>query len=179
MKLTRNDKKILKLLLENSRISDRKIASKLKISSQAVGKIRKKLEETVIDSYTLKIDCSKFGINIYALTRIKLSREGLEKGGPEIEKILYDNPHTIHIYRIAGYSSHVILYGFKDMNELDYFFHSPEMKEELHKFIETQEFFTFSHKGMVKNNPVKLFHKAIDDMGSRISRMNLENFKEK
>jgi DNA-binding Lrp family transcriptional regulator len=56
MKLTKNEKTVLKLLLDNAKISDSAIAAKLKISSQAVGKIRRKLEKTVIDSYTVNLN---------------------------------------------------------------------------------------------------------------------------
>ena len=43
--LTKNEKQTLKMLLDNGRISDVEMASKLKITTQAVGKIRKGLEE--------------------------------------------------------------------------------------------------------------------------------------
>ncbi|MCK4634371.1 MAG: Lrp/AsnC family transcriptional regulator [Candidatus Aenigmarchaeota archaeon] len=178
MKLTKNEKKVLKLLLENSRISDIEIASKLNISSQAVGKIRKKLEATIIDSYTLNLDCCMLDIRIFAIAIAQLTKEGLGKGESEIEKILLKIPHIINVYRITrGTSSYIILYGFRDMNELDDFFRSSEMRQELHDFIETQELFTFSHKSVVKNSSVQLFNKAMDDMGSRVSRLEFENFK--
>ena len=68
------------MLLENSRISDREIASKINISSQAVGKIRRKLESTIIDSYSLDLDYYKLGIRIFAIAVAKLTREGMDKG---------------------------------------------------------------------------------------------------
>ena len=114
--------------------------------------------------------------------RIKLSKEGLDKGESEIEKIFKENPYAINIYRVTGDSSHVVLYGFRDMNELDYFFHSPEMKEKLHRFIETQELITFSHNSLIKNSPVQLFHKIVDNLGSKVSEVKfseLERFKKK
>jgi len=85
MKLTKNEKKALKLLLDNSRISDSEIASKLNISSQAVGKIRRKLESSIINSYSLNLNYSKLGIQTFAIAVAKLTKDGLDKGELEIE----------------------------------------------------------------------------------------------
>ncbi len=72
MKLTRNEKGVLKLLLENGRIADVDMASKLKISTQAVGKIRRKLEEkNVITGYTCNLNLEKLGLNVLTLTLTK------------------------------------------------------------------------------------------------------------
>jgi len=180
MKLTKNEKKTLKFLLNNSRVSDSEIASKLNISSVAIGKIRRKLESSVIDSYTLNLNYSKLGIQTFAIAVAKLTREGLDKGELEIEQKLLKNPHIINVYRIPkGSSTHIILYGFQDMNELDDFFHSVKMKQELHEFIETQDLFTFSHNSLIKNSPLQLFLKVIDNFGTNVSEMKfneLENF---
>ena len=181
MKLTKNEKKTLKFLLDNSRISDSEIASKLNISSVAVGKIRRKLESSIIDSYTINLNYSKLGIQTFAIAVAKLTREGLDKGELEIEQKLLKNPHIINVYRVPkGSSTHIILYGFQDMIELDDFFHSTKVKQELHRFIETQDLFTFSHNSLIKNSPIQLFHKVIDNLGTKVSEMQfneLENFK--
>lgn len=183
MKLTKNERETLKLLLNNSRISDSEIASKLGISSVAIGKIRRKLESSIIDSYTLNLNYSKLGIQTFAIAIAKLTREGLDKGELEIEQKLLKNPHIINVYRIPkGSSTHVILYGFQDMIELDNFFHSAKIKQELHSFIETQELFTFSHNSLIKNSPIQLFHKVIDDLGTNVSGIKfneLEKFKKR
>ncbi len=165
MRLTKNEKKTLKLLLNNSRITDSEIASKLNISSQAVGKIRKKLESTIIDSYTLNLSYSKLGIHTFAITIARLTPEGLTKGELEVEQRLLMDPHVIQVYRLPSSSStHIILYGFKDLNELDSFFHCTRRKQELHKYIENKEVFTFSHNSLIKNNPIQLFHNRIDNL---------------
>ena len=183
MKLTQNEKKTLKLLLDNSRIPDSEIASKLNISSQAVGKIRRKLESSIIDAYTLNLNYSKLGIEIFAMAIAKLTREGLDKGELEVEQKLLKNPHIINVYRIPkGSSTHIILYGFQDMTELDNFFHSANLKQELHSFIETQDLFTFSHNSLIKSNPIQLFYKVINDLGTKTSQVTfneLEKFKKR
>ena len=170
MRLTKNEKRTLKLLLNNSRIPDSEIASKLNISSQAVGKIRRKLESSVIGAYTLNLDYSKLGIQTFALAIAKLTLEGRDKGELEVEQKLLKIPHIINVYRI---STHILLYGFQNMAELDNFFHSVKLKEELHNFIETQDLFTFSYHSLIKNNPVQLFCKVIDNLGTKVSEIGL------
>lgn len=155
------------MLLENSRISDSEIANKLKISSQAVGKIRRKLETTIIDSYTLNLNYAKLGISTFAIGMSKITSDGLDKGELEIEQKLLEDPHIISVYRLpSGSATHIILYGFRDMDELDSFFHSPKKKQALHNYIDSKELFTFSHNSLIKHDPHQLFHKIIDELGS-------------
>ena len=60
LKLTRNEKTVLKSLIVNGRISDSEIAKKLGITAQAVGKIRRKLEKMeLIKGYTTLVDYEK------------------------------------------------------------------------------------------------------------------------
>ena len=168
MKLTKNEKQTLKLLLNNPRMPDSEIAPKLDISSQAVGKIRRKLESSVIESYSLNLNYSKLGIQTFAVAVAKLTKDGFERRESEIEQKLLKNPHIINVYRISkGNSSYIILYGFQDLTDLDNFFHSAKIKQGLHSFIETQELFAFSHKSLIKNNPMQLFYKVIDDLGTK------------
>lgn len=175
MNLTRNEKRALKLLLENAKISDSKIASILKISSQAVGKIRKKLESTVIKSYTLHLNYEQLGINAFALALARLTQEGNEKNSSEIEQKLLDDPHVIQVCRIPhGKAQYAILYGFRDINELDYFFHSPNKKRELHNYIKNENIHSFSHNSLLKNDPIKLFFKMIDSLGTEIPKMGFK-----
>ena len=183
IKLTKNEKKALKILLENSRTSDSEIANQLNISSQAVGKIRRKLEDTVIKSYSIDLDFSKLGIHTFAIAIAKLTKDGLDHGELEVEQLLLDNHNVIHVYRLPrGSSTHVLIYGFKDINQFDDFFNSTVMRGELHKFLEIQDLFTFSYNSLIKNNPIQLFHNVIDKLDStsnRFSFQELEKFKRK
>ena len=97
----------------------------------------------------------------------KLTPDGLDKGELEVEQILLNDPHIIQVHRLpSGSSTHSILYGFKDMNEMDSYFHSTKKKQSLHKYIENKELFTFSHNSLIKNNPIQLFNKIIDELGT-------------
>jgi DNA-binding Lrp family transcriptional regulator len=185
MRLNKNERKTLKLLLTNAKISDSTIANQLRISSQAVGKIRKKLESTLIKSYSLNVDYAKLGIQTFAIALAKITQEGLEEGELEIEQKLLKCSHIISVYRIpSGSSTHIIMYGFKDMAEMEDFFHSSAKKNELHRFIENQQLFNFSHNSLIKNDPVPLLHKAIDALNKEEFQNNsgfreIENFRKR
>ncbi len=185
MKLTKNEKQTLKLLLKNAKISDSTIANNLKISSQAVGKIRRKLEKTIIESYSLNLDYSRLGINVFAIALAKLTSEGLDKGELEIEQKLLNEPNIIQIHRLPNQSTtHIIIYAFRDLTELDNFFHSQKKKTNLHKFIENRELFTFSNHSLIKNNPIQLFNQVIEGPGiEQTTKKNkfteIENFKKR
>ncbi|MBW2989583.1 Lrp/AsnC family transcriptional regulator [Candidatus Woesearchaeota archaeon] len=173
MRLTENEKKTLKLMLNNPRIADSEIAAKLRISGQAVGKIRRKLEGSIIDSYSLNLNYPKLGVVAFAIVLAKMGWEGRDMGGEKVEKKLLEDPHIISVYRVTrGSSTHVILYGFRGMVELDYFFHSSLMKKESESIIEIQDIYPFSYNGMVKNSPIRLFHNVIDNLGTKVLRIN-------
>ncbi|MBR9705061.1 Lrp/AsnC family transcriptional regulator [Candidatus Pacearchaeota archaeon] len=183
MKLTKNEKKTLHLLLENGKISDSNIANKLKISSQAVGKIRKKLESTIIDSYSVNLNYSKLGIKTFCISLSKLTEDGKDIGELELEQKLNNNPNVIEVYRLpTGNFTHLILFGFTDTDEMDNYFHSNNQKNSIHKFLENQELFTFSNHSLIKNSPIELFKKTIENFEQDNPQTNrtlteIKNFK--
>jgi len=181
--LTKNEKKVLKILLQNSRTTDSEIGTELKISSQAVGKIRRKLESTIISGYGLNIDFSKLGIQTFAISVARLTMAGLDKGGLEVEQLLLENPHILHVYRLPkGSSTHILVYGFSDINEFDNFFSASRMRDELHKFLEIQDLYTFSHNSLIKSSSLQLFNKVIDNLNqspSAVRFQELESFKKR
>jgi DNA-binding Lrp family transcriptional regulator len=181
MKLTKNEKKVLKILLKNARVSDSTISKDLKISSQAIGKIRRKLEKEVIENYTANLNYSKLGIRTFAASLAKLTQTGLDKGELDIEKKLLSHSEIIQVFRLpSGKYTHLIIYGFQDMDELDNFFHSEQKKKELHNFLENEELFTFSHNSLIKNDPLNLFIKTIESLGAETKKTSfkeIENFK--
>jgi DNA-binding Lrp family transcriptional regulator len=183
LRLTKNEKKVLKFLLKDARMSDSAIAEKLAISSQAVGKIRRKLEDTVISFYTLRLDYSKMGVQIFAISLSKLTPEGMDLGELDVENKLLDEPNIIQVYRIpSGSSTHIIFYGFHDMEEMDFFFHSAKKRQDLLRYIENRDIFTFSHHSLIKNDPNPLFQKIIDGLESDKGKFviaELENFKKR
>ncbi|MBN1157518.1 winged helix-turn-helix transcriptional regulator, partial [Candidatus Woesearchaeota archaeon] len=64
-KLTRNEKKVLRKIIEQAKIPDLEIAKKMGLSQQGIFKIRHKLEdEGIIKGYMPIIDFKKIGIEM-------------------------------------------------------------------------------------------------------------------
>lgn len=188
MKLTRNEKLTLKFLIKNGRIPDADVARRLKITTQAVGKIRKKLELAgIIKSYGAVIDYGMLGINTFALAVLKLTMKCWEELGEiGIEKQILNSPHLIHIYRIPeGSATHIGLYAFRDLEEMDRYFHIMQTSPSYNKYIEFQKTYIFSNHSLIKESPTQLLNKVLDEIGKEKSNgeslpfAEIEKFKEK
>jgi len=165
MKLTRNEKRVLRLLIENGRVQDADIARSLNITSQAVGKIRRKLEsERIIKGYSTILDYEKLGIGVLAV--------GLFKFTPESRKMLKEEaidervkgPHIIDFYRVPeGDVTHIVTYGFRSLEELDHYFHV--LQTERGHISEIKKLYILSAKSLRKNSPRELLLKVIDEIG--------------
>jgi DNA-binding Lrp family transcriptional regulator len=166
MQLTRNDRRVLKFLIENGRTSDVDIARRLTITSQAVGKIRKKLEkEGFIKGYTTDINYEKLGIKVFAVVLFKYMPEVWKsiKSDDDVRERI-KGPHIIDYYRVPeGDVTHIVTYGFRSMDELDNYFHV--LQTERGHISEIRKMYVFSAKSMIKHSPKELFMKVIDELG--------------
>jgi Lrp/AsnC family leucine-responsive transcriptional regulator len=166
MQLTRNDKRVLKFLIENGRATDADIARKLDITSQAVGKIRKKLEtEGYIRGYTTDVDFEKLGIKVFAVVLFKYTAEVWKnvKSDDDIKERI-KGPHIISFYRVPeGDVTHIVVYGFRSLDELDNYFHV--LQTERGHISEIRKMYVFSSKSMIKQSPKELLAKVIDEIG--------------
>jgi Lrp/AsnC family leucine-responsive transcriptional regulator len=166
MKLTKNEKKTLKLLIENGRTSDAEIARMLTITPQAVGKIRKKLEtEGIIQGYSTSIDYEKIGVKIMALAMFKFTTEARKTILTEEDiNQRIKGPHIINFYRVPeGDVTHIVTYGFRSLEELDHYFHI--LQTERGHVSEIIKLFIFSAASMRKKSDKELMVKIIDEIG--------------
>ncbi len=166
MKLTKNEKKTLKLLIENGRTSDAEIARMLAITPQAVGKIRKKLEtEGIIQGYSTSIDYERIGIKIMALAMFKFTTEARKTILTEEDiNQRIKGPHIINFYRVPeGDVTHIVTYGFRSLEELDHYFHI--LQTERGHVSEIIKLFIFSSASMRKKSDKELMIKVIDEIG--------------
>ena len=145
-KLTKNEKKVLTLLIDNAKSTDSDIALKIKISPQAVRKIRKKLEKSYISEYRTILNYEKIGINVIAIVQIKIKN-----------KELLQNNHIIGAFEINEASiTHILILGFNSLEELD------EYKNKIKNEAEIQQINVVSRKGFLKNSPVELFKELLN-----------------
>jgi len=165
MNLTRTEKFVLKALVENSRTKDSEIARKLKITPQAVGKIRKKLEDRgIITGYTTHVNYDQLGIKVFAVVLFKYAHQYLGKLGEEdiVERV--KGPHVINFYRVPeGDVTHIVVYGFRTLEELDNYFHI--LQTERGHISEIRKLYVFSSRSLMKDSPAELVTKIIDELG--------------
>ena len=165
MELTRNERRVLKFLIENGRATDTELSEKLNITSQAVGKIRRKLEDDgVIKRYTAVIDYEKIGIKVFAVALFKFVPEVWKtlKGENIDERLTGSN--IINFYRIPeGDVTHIVVYGFRNMDELDHYFHT--LQTERGHISEIRKLYIFSAKSLKKDSPKDLYIKVLKEWG--------------
>jgi Lrp/AsnC family leucine-responsive transcriptional regulator len=166
MKLTKNEKKTLKFLIENGRATDADIARALNITPQAVGKIRKKLEtESLIKGYTTSVDYEKIGIKVMAIALFKFTPEARKTILTEDDVTQrVKGPHIISFFRLPeGDVTHLVVYGFRSLEELDHYFHI--LQTERGHISEIKELYIFSSKSIRKASDKELLIKIIEETG--------------
>lgn len=144
MWLTKNEKKVLQLLLENSRVSDTDIAKKLNISSQAVGRIRKELEEELITNYSLDINIDKVGIKVCTIIRFDIPKNLNQK---EMETELASLDNLIGLVRtMCRHSCYFANLAFRNLEEMENFLTTNKTMGKL----DISEVTPFPKKGILK-----------------------------
>ncbi len=132
MELQEKDKKILNILIDNSRLSLRQIAKKAGISVATVMHHAKKLEkEGVIKKYTTKIDYEKTGYDFLVMIEIRVSKGKLI----EVEKKIATHQNVFAVYDITGNFDSMVLARFKTRRQLDNFI----KKLQTYEFVERTE----------------------------------------
>jgi len=118
MKLDRTDKRILKELQANGRISNQELADRVGLSpSPCLRRVKQLEEDGIIEGYVGMVNASKLGLKMMALIQIRMDRHTPERFD-EIEKTLRDYPQVMECILITGqtadYQVKVIV---KDMEE--------------------------------------------------------------
>lgn len=116
MDLDPKDKKILNILVENSRLSLRQIAKKAKVSVATVMHHVKKLEKDgIIKNYTAKLDYEKVGYDVEVIIEIRISKGKLF----EVERKIAMHPNVFAVYDITGAFDAVVLARFPTRRQMD------------------------------------------------------------
>jgi len=112
------DKKILNEILNDSRLSYRQIAKKLKISTGTVlNRIKQLQNNNIIKYYTTILDHEKLGYDLSVIIEIKVSKGKLI----DIEKIISKHPNVCAVYDTTGLNDAFIIAKFKTKNQLNAF----------------------------------------------------------
>jgi len=113
----KTDVKILKVITENSRLSYRKIAKKIEVSTLTVLSRMKKMEESgVIKGYSAIIDHKKLGLGMTVIIEVKTS-----KGFSVLREQLKKLENVYGVWGITGKNDLMILAKFADTDMLSKF----------------------------------------------------------
>ncbi|MFP4567476.1 MAG: Lrp/AsnC family transcriptional regulator [Candidatus Woesearchaeota archaeon] len=153
IKLTENEKKVLKELTDKGRITDTKLADSMAITQQAVYQIRNRLESLgIIEGYEPILNLKKIGIKIIWVIGIEILPEMWENlKEHEITKRLQEIPHTLKIIRLPSSDiSYIIILGLKSIIERETL--SAQIETKLAKKINIVWSYTTSCDNYIEKN---------------------------
>ncbi len=166
-KFTRNDKKVLKKIIEQAKIPDLEIANKMGLSQQAIFKIRHKLERVgVIKGYMPIIDFKKIGIETLVVVGIKLTSYIWEKYSEEqISERIQKIPQVITAYRIPeSRISHLLVMGFRNIDHKDRYL--MKLQSRYSKEVDVVHVYPFSVDRIIKSNHIGLLGSVLNQKES-------------
>ena len=132
MSLEQTDKKILNILIENSRLSLRQIAKKANKSVATIMHHLRKLEKDgIIRKYTAQLDYEKVGYDVDVIIEVRISKGKLF----EVEKKIAMHPNVFAVYDITGAFDAVVLARFSTRRLMDNFL----KKLQTYEFVERTE----------------------------------------
>lgn len=125
MSLDEIDAKILKILLNDCRISNREISRKLNISVNTVIHRISRLEAAgIIKGYYAAIDSSKLGYGVIVIIEVMM-RKGMIV---EVEEELAKITNVCAVYDVTGRTDAIVIAKFKNTDELSNFVKSIQKK---------------------------------------------------
>jgi DNA-binding Lrp family transcriptional regulator len=164
MDFTANEKEVLSLLLVNSRVTDVDIAKKLGVSPQAIGKIRKNLEEDgVIKNYSIKLDYEKLGVYCFAFIYMDILPKFLQQYTvEEIKNVLAKSNHVLLCSKVFSSDYQVIaLDGFRSQKELENYI--DYLRINLSDLLRVIKVETFSNDSLFKCDDSGIFKKILNN----------------
>ena len=130
MEIDELDKKILNVLIKNSRESYRDIAKKVGVSFVTVLKRIQKLEnEKIIKSYSAEIDYEKIGYDLNVLIKMRVS-QGKSR---EVGKKISQEKNVSAMYNVTGDFDDILLAKFKDRKSMDTFLKNLQSYEHIER----------------------------------------------
>lgn len=162
-KLTENDRKVLKKILDSNSIPDSEIAKSMHLSPQAIFKIRGKLEETgIIKGYVPIIDYKKIGITVMTLIIFRLSPSIWKKNSDEkISEKIRSAPYVVEAYRVADENaSHILLLAFRDTTQKEKYI--AELQTKFADEIHIKGVYTFSVDKIISQNQMNVLNEILN-----------------
>ena len=118
MELDRTDKRILRILQENGRISNQELADKVGLSpSPCLRRVKQLEDEGIIMGYTTLVNGASLGLKMIALIQISMDRHTPDRF-ETFEKTIQQYPQVLECILITGQSAdYQIKVIVEDMDE--------------------------------------------------------------
>lgn len=118
--LDETDRRILRMLNKDARLSFRHISRELKVSlTKVTSRVRKMERAGVIRGYIPVIDPEVLGYDMLVVIGLDISKAKTL----EIQKEISKDPHVFAVYNTIGQQDSVIIARFKSRSDLDTFIH--------------------------------------------------------
>jgi len=112
------DLRILNLLMDNSKLSYRKLAVRLGVSVATImNRINKLEKEKIIKKYSAVIDYEKLGYDIAILTEVRIAHGNRI----DVEKSISEHPNVRSVFDVTGGVDALVFAIFKNRREMDGF----------------------------------------------------------
>jgi DNA-binding Lrp family transcriptional regulator len=169
--LSDNEKRVLELLMSDGRMSCTDIGKRIRLTPQAVGKIQEKLEKKrIITGYSARVDYQTLGVEVLAIAFFKFKSGSWTKLEENDIRERLSGPHLMKVYRVVeGDLTHMIIYGFRSMRELDNYFHI--LQTERGHISELKKLYILSTDSILKDSSDELVTKVLHEQGTeRLAR---------
>ncbi|MBO6816018.1 MAG: Lrp/AsnC family transcriptional regulator [Rhizobiaceae bacterium] len=124
------DRKILKALQENGRLTNNELGERIGLSPSVCSRRRSSLENLgVIRRYTAELDPAKLGIGIKSIISVSLSNHD-ERNAERFKTLLSGLPNVQEAYALTGEMDYSIKVVCKDLDALSQFINSTLLPHE-------------------------------------------------
>ena len=124
------DRKILKALQENGRLTNNELGERIGLSPSVCSRRRPSLENLgVIRRYTAELDPAKLGIGIKSIISVSLSNHD-ERNAERFKTLLSGLPNVQEAYALTGEMDYSIKVVCKDLDALSQFINSTLLPHE-------------------------------------------------
>ncbi len=171
-KLTQNEQKVLKKIISEGRVPDTVVARDMRLSQQAIYRIRNRLESLgIIKGYTPVIDFKKIGIHLIQIVGIKLSSKVWnEFSESEINEKFGNIPYIFQIYRLPGANvSYILVMGFRDIEQRDNLIKKLETKYS--EEFDINWMYECAVDNMVLMDPTSLLYSILDKKEYKLTKL--------
>jgi DNA-binding Lrp family transcriptional regulator len=156
MKLTINEKKVLKHLLKNSKESDSELGKRLSLQGSSIARIRQRLiEKKIIQKYSLDLNYENIGIECYVLVFYSATSKWWNNISNEQVHKIAESPYLITVFQTNEKNmAYICLYGFRNNTAATTYFN--EVQRVYNEYLIIQKMIFLSNNSIIKNDPSTL-----------------------